>query len=628
MAIQKSLWGNEDKRPEVEIYIPSDEEIAMFTEQMNKKNLGDIQEMAEPFLKYAKKHHLYALDANGNKYYPDVTEKKLSGEKILKKDWIKFYVTLNHIQNFEIFFAEMSEKEKNLFICVLFNHYLNEEDAEKILGEKVIVPVGGRWSYREAPKGNLRLWYNHVRTKARPIQGSSYRTYGNYLELRGGLYNAYLPGFCQEIVLAPNWLELPDEAKKELTVYSNESFIFTIIPILSSLYKAQQIDFGKSKVTAAAVKKAAKTLNIKEFFPNGDKLSSVLASTFIINSYSLYCTTHPHSYGSMKPENLLKDMLISNNHYDNILLSLLLPHHKGFRKNFMGNFTGSELFSCIFSSLIHLAETEEREWIDIDLLCLITRIINKKGERIFMLFDLYAYFDMEIFNGYDQHDVYIDNAIAEITMPLIKSYIFMMASLGFVEIAYKEVSEEEEANSCFDGLRYVRLTNLGRYAFELISKYVKTKQKGIKFFETNGEDLIVKSLVEDNPYESILANMAEHISKKLYKVTPESFLKDCKGQEDIENHINLFKEYIEESPSANWNAFFKQLLDRCAPMLNPKKKYRLVQLPASDKELQHIMLCDPTIRKYILKAENYHVLIEEEYIPKVCAILKKYGYLA
>lgn len=628
MAIQKSLWGNEDKRPEVEIYIPSDEEIAMFTEQKNKKNLGDIQEMAEPFLKYARKHHLYALDAKGNKYYPEITEKMFSGEKILKKDWVKFYVTLNHIDNFSLFFNEMNENEKNLFFCVLFNHYISEEDAEKIMGEKVIVKSGGRWSYKEEPKGNLRFWYSHVRTKARPMPGSSYRTYGNYLELRGGIYNAYLPCFCQQLILTPNYQELPTEVKKELTVYSNESFIFTIIPILSSLYKTQQIDFGKTKVTAAAVKKAAKALNIKEFFPNGDKLSSVLASTFIINNYSLYCNTHPHSFGSMKSEDLLKDMLLSNSHYDNLLLPLLLPHCKGFRKNFMGNFTGSNLFSCIFSSLLHLTKNGEGEWIDIDLLCLITRIIDKKGERICMLFDLYAYYDLEIFNGYDQHDIYIDNVISEITMPFIKSYIFMMASLGFVDIAYKEVSAEEDAVSCFDGLRYVRLTNLGRYAFELISKYAKTKQKGIKYFETNSEDLIVKSLVEDNPYESILANMAEHISKKLYKVTPESFLKDCKKKEDVENHINLFKEYIDETPSANWSAFFKQLLDRCAPMLNPKKKYRLVQLPASDKELQHIMLCDPTIRKYILKAENYHVLIEEEYIPKVCAILKKYGYLA
>lgn len=628
MAIEQSLWNSEDKRPEVKIYIPSDAQIEMFTEQVNKKNLGDIQEMAEPFFEYAKKHHLYALDANGNKYYPEVTEKMFRGEKILKKDWVKFYVTLNHIDNFCLFFNEMSENEKNLFLCVLFNHYVSEEDAEKIMGKKVIAKAGGRWSYKEEPKGNLRFWYSHVRTKARPMSGSSYRTYGNYLELRGGIYNAYLPCFSQQLILTPNFQELPAEVKKELIVYSNESFIFTIIPILSSLYKTQKIDFGKTKVTAAAVKKAAKALNIKEFFPNGDKLSSVLASTFIINNYSLYCNTHPHSFGSMKPEDLLKDMLLSNSHYDNLLLPLLLPHCKGFRKNFMGNFTGSNLFSCVFSSLLHLTEKGEGEWIDIDLLCLITRIIDKKGERICMLFDLYAYFDMEIFNGYDQHYIYIDNVIGEITMPLIKSYIFMMASLGFVDIAYKEVSAEEGAVSYFDGIRYVRLTNLGRYAFELISKYAKTKQKGIKYFETNSEDLIVKSLVEDNPYESILANMAEHISKKLYKVTPESFLKDCKKKEDIENHINLFKEYIEETPSANWSAFFKQLLDRCAPMLNPKKKYRLVQLPASDKELQHIMLCDSTIRKYILKAENYHVLIEEEYIPKVCAILKKYGYLA
>lgn len=181
MAIERTLWNHEDKRPEVQIYIPSDDQIEIFIHQLNKKNLGDIQELAEPFLKYAKKHHLYALDAKGNKYYPDVTEKMFSREKILKKDWIKFYVTLNHINNFGLIYDEMSEEEKSLFFCIIFNHYISEEDAEKIMGAKVIAQAGGRWSYKEGPKGNLRYWYSHVRTKARPMPGSSYKTYGNYL---------------------------------------------------------------------------------------------------------------------------------------------------------------------------------------------------------------------------------------------------------------------------------------------------------------------------------------------------------------------------------------------------------------------------------------------------------------
>ena len=113
----------------------------------------------------------------------------------------------------------------------------------------------------------------------------------------------------------------------------------------------------------------------------------------------------------------------------------------------------------------------------------------------------------------------------------------------------------------------------------------------------------------------------------MYKVTPESFLKDCNSKKDIENKIALFKDYICDAPPTNWKSFFKQMLERCNPMLKPKKKYLLLQLPAENKELQRIVLSDPKIRKYILKAEDYHILVEQDNYKKFCDILLKYGYL-
>ena len=42
---------------------------------------------------------------------------------------------------------------------------------------------------------------------------------------------------------------------------------------------------------------------------------------------------------------------------------------------------------------------------------------------------------------------------------------------------------------------------------------------------------------------------------------------------------------------------------------------------------QRIVLSDPNIRKYILKAEDYHILVEQDNYKKFCDILKKYVYL-
>lgn len=95
----------------------------------------------------------------------------------------------------------------------------------------------------------------------------------------------------------------------------------------------------------------------------------------------------------------------------------------------------------------------------------------------------------------------------------------------------------------------------------------------------------------------------------------------------ITNKINLFRDYICKEPPANWEQFFKELENRCKPMKAPQKKYTLLQIPAGNKELQRIILTDPTIRKYTLKAEGFILLVESNNKGKVVEALKKYGYL-
>lgn len=627
MATESTLWQKIDNRQEVQINIPSEKELQRIEESIKNKNLGEIQQLVDPYLKFAKKHRCYALDLKGRKYYPAVTEKPFNGLKMLKKDWVAFFATLHHYSNFMIFYQEMSTAEKSLFNKVLTQHFVEEKDAELILGEKVTEKSEYYWTYTKVPKGKLKLWYEVVEFQSKPTNSryGNYRPQGYYLVLKSSLYGDLLPVLFKEMQEIPVCEELPSNGNDTLTTYSGEEFIFTALPILESLFDSGQIEFGKSKVQVSAIKKAAKMLNMKEFFPNGDKTSSLLAVTYLVNSYCLYYVTHAHKLIKRNPENLIKDILLSNNQQDSILIPLLLPHLKGFMKSYMREVRGRAL---IFNLIGTLMASEKQGWINIDQLCFATRTHNWQSESNYLLMDLFDFDRMLITNNYTQKDLYVSDIIREMTIPFIKSYLFMMASMGFVEVAYKQVTPQDEGTtSYFDGLKYVRLTNLGKYAFELTTTYTRTKQADIQYFEADSDDLIIKSLVDNNPYESILANMAEHISKKMYKVNFDSFLEDCNTQKDIENKINLFKNYICQKPPVIWNKFFETLLARCSPMQKPKKKYLLMQLPSQNKDLQRIVLSDPDIRKYTLKAENYHILVEQDNYKKVCDVLKKYGYL-
>lgn len=105
-------------------------------------------------------------------------------------------------------------------------------------------------------------------------------------------------------------------------------------------------------------------------------------------------------------------------------------------------------------------------------------------------------------------------------------------------------------------------------------------------------------------------------------------LNGCEKLQDINSKIDFFTEYIssQDLPD-NWIQFFKDIKKRCKPMKAPKRKYSLLQIPTDDKELQHIILTDPTIRKFTLKAEGFILLVETNFKSKVVEALKKYGYL-
>lgn len=214
----------------------------------------------------------------------------------------------------------------------------------------------------------------------------------------------------------------------------------------------------------------------------------------------------------------------------------------------------------------------------------------------------------------------------ELTYPYIKAYMFMLAAFGVVELAYTE-KLEKYATCDFDSLKYIRLTDLGKYVLGISNTYQRKSIKGKKFFELDDNSLIIRTLEENNPYLSLLGNMSNAISKKMYKVTYESFLDGCNNLEDINNKINMFTSYICQDPPANWKEFFETIKKRCKPVRNPENEYFMVLIPANEKELQQIILTDPLIRKHTLRAEGLHLLIEKNYRTQVYDAFKKYGYL-
>lgn len=622
MATETTLWDMSDKRPEKIIYAPEGiENEQIVSSLMHGYDLSKLQEAAYEVRENFKKYKLVALDKDGKKYEPAPIALMFSNKKKLKKDYAAYLAIMKHTNNFSLYYEEWSKPVKELFKQTATNHYILHTDATMILGEPCIKESRYFW---DDPEINQKLdnWYGTIEAKAPITNKNTYEHSNYYLELADNSYYVLtLPSLFPELMNIEKCEELPDaEAYK---TYSGENTIFTVVPIMSSLFDSGQLNLGRNKLPASELKKTSKLLKLPEFFTDDNKYFSNICASFVLNFYTIY-RMDLYNNDMTETQDLLKDLFKNLNEMQEYLMPILLPHITGLRKNLFNYCSCGYLINILQSVL---KKFHKEEWLPIDKLLFHCRVSPQKTESQFLLFYCSDLFKANFCNDYDGKEIYCDDIIQELTYPYLKAALFMMAAFGFVEIAYKE-KPDEGATSYYDTLAYVRLTNLGLYALDIKRKYVRTKEAEIHYFELDTEHLIIKSLVDNNPYESLLSNMSTAISKKMYKVSYESFLNGCEKLQDINSKIDFFKEYIssQDLPD-NWVQFFKDIKKRCKPMKAPKKKYSLLQIPTDDKELQHIILTEPTIRKYTLKAEGFILLVETNYKSKVVEALKKYGYL-
>lgn len=622
MAIETTLWDMSDKRTEKIIYAPEGEENLQIIDGLIRSNdLSQLQQAAHELRETFKKYKLVALDKDGTKYEPAPIALMYSNKKKLKRDYAAYLAIMKHTNNFVLYYEEWSEPAKELLKQTVAKHYILHIDATEILGEPSIKESKYFWDDPEVNK-KLGNWYDTIEAKAPFPNKNTYGSSNYYLELASNTYYVeVLPQLFPELMNIEKCEELPNaEAYK---AYSGENAIFTVMPIMSSLFDSGQLNLGRNKLPASELKKTAKLLNLPEFFTDGDKYFSNICASFVLNFYTIYCMDL-YNNDLTETQDLLKDLFKKMNEMQGYLMPILMPHITGLRKSLF------DYCSCGYQIRILqsvLKEFHKEGWLPIDKLLFHCRMNSKNTESQFLLFYYSDLFKTTFHNEYDGKELYCSDTIQELTYPYLKAALFMMAAFGFVEIAYKE-RPDEGATSYYDTLAYVRLTNLGLYALGIKRKYERTKAADIQYFELDTERLIIKSLVDNNPYESLLGNMATAISKKMYKVSYESFLNGCEKLQDIKSKIDFFKEYIysQDLPD-NWTQFFKDIKKRCKPMKAPKNKYTLLQIPVDDKELQHIILSDPIIRKYTLKAEGFILLVDTNYKSRVVEALKKYGYL-
>ncbi|WP_114781398.1 hypothetical protein [Botryobacter ruber] len=433
----------------------------------------------------------------------------------------------------------------------------------------------------------------------------------------------------------PDEFRLQPVAKPEDVdfIYEDNNTILEEMPLFLAYYLQGDVKYTNTgKPMAGSVNKMRKFCNSREFFPEDKEHKELINLRSQLVADALTLTGKQEQVTANVPE-LLKTIVANFEAGHLSALYSLLLHLKGtgYVKN---NYEFAGINKVLVSVLEHLPQGD---WYTFDNL--------KRHVGLFFppimpvsypVAQNYLYLEIVVKSQYgnfkDRYHPKESGYPDLISYPLLKAAVFFFAALGLADIAYdypkNEAAEQYGLDyiSVWDGLRYVRLTPLGAYVLGQTEFYEppKVEKSGQLYLE---EDLLIINYTgEDKVTTMMLEKVASKSTATRYKVDYQTFLKDCATRKDIENKIEVFRVHIEPKPPQVWENFFQELLDKYNP-LQKQAKFRVFSIPADNKELIALLARDEVLKKLVIKAEQYHILVKETDMAVLRARLEKFGFL-
>ena len=393
------------------------------------------------------------------------------------------------------------------------------------------------------------------------------------------------------------------------------------------------LTLGRTHFFTAKLRKALDKARINNFNLNEKSTKyyeETLRSYYLIITYLLTCErTYDHVINSASPLQLIQLCVKYVFDHTSKFCKLFLPHITCIDRDYdYSHRNTNRLMRSFKRSLLTLKSSM---WVSIEQVLYQTRcFFDHKTYVSILIQEPTSYYNI----GFKLHDknadepIKYDEIITRVTYQSIKSVLLAMASWGIIEIAYDPTTTGNGPSYLTDALRYVRLTNLGKYVLGEAKSYQlpATMVNTCKDFELNADRLLIKVLNPNSKGSFALEKIATPITSQLYRTDFSVFLKECNTKDDIVKNINLFKKYIANEPPQIWAGFFNAMLERSNALKKVRTSYITRSIDAKDKELQDIIMHDPKLKQYILRAEGYVMLIEQAHLNDVNNILKTYGY--
>lgn len=571
-----------------------------YTADCLKEYLGDIF----PYIE-----HL-AIVRNG--WSVPRTEFFPSGKKVYayrKDDCSKVLALIHsHKSNLEYILSKLPQYVSKAILAMLSFGYASEETLSIFDASKAIVKEDKGYYFYSRPK---MAKYMGIFGACHSISRTQYMEI--YLYIPDFLRNVYCRVLMPHVNLQAMFSVEPQQG---LAICRAEDEFISSFPVITGMYRQGAINCSGMKMGTVAAAKVMKCLSIKEIIPeNIRKDHKINLGQYFIPS--LIQVLNKRKTGNV--ENYVKDAFSClTNSFPVIMLPALLPHIKGFRAKYLEG-SGKLYWGQIIKEGLEFAPDK---WLSLEG---VLDYIYSAPDNVFYGCQLTNFRDMNVRNDISGELIYPDTQWDEVDLEYIRSIAAAMYGLGMVEIAVD--SDDMGYSSPAERIKQIKLTELGKYAIGLSDKYIAQSTVSQDWFRLDPDHLIVFSTSANNPYESLLAEIATPIGGGRYRIDSGSFLKKCNTLSEVKDKINFFKEYICSDLPAVWKQFFDNLKSHCNPLTKNDVAYILLKIDGDNPELVRLLTSNPKLRNMILLVEGQRFLIKKEDMKQFADIMKENGFL-
>lgn len=411
------------------------------------------------------------------------------------------------------------------------------------------------------------------------------------------------------------------EVPKTTYISSSESEIFVYLPNLLSYNQAGNIKVsGPGRVMLNTLGKIRKILNINELYPESSTKELQLLKTYLLSSM-VVCESKPkkeETFTGILKNYFEKTYLKNFASHVHILTSLKGTHHLYNIVNVESNF---------IEVVKHLPIDK---WISIKNFIDFTSF-RSYNFQISSIHEMCNYLTYEVEGNYSKEKKSIKkiNLKTFIEEPILKGNIMLWSCYGLLDIAYDDIDTTQLGKtyfSVYDGIKALKLTNLGAFILGKTSQYEAPLIKKSYDLTLSSENLIIKVEGETSMTDNLLGTFADKIGSNRYAISNETFLKNINSKKELKIKIDIFKQIISTDLPANWKTFFS-ILDKKIHPLTPIEEVLVFKIPNDDPELIKLLIQNPIIKKLLIKAEDYQIIVTKKDYPTLKTKLKAFGYL-